>query len=383
MMNESEHSIFPPSSMDRLVNCPGSFLMTQMYPEPTDTPAAMEGTAAHWVCAELAVGNRVEIGQLAPNGIAITDEMIEGAEMFVDQIPASMMPPWGAMKQFYVEKRVDIPRVHELCWGTPDVRYHIDKRITILDYKFGHAYVDVFENYQLMAYAAGALDAVGGSDLDVVFDLTIVQPRCFHRDGPVRTWTVLASEIRGHINRMQNVCGALSSRPDDAQCSTGEHCKYCPANHACDALQRSTQSVLDFMAKPIPSDMPPGEKGLYLSRVQKAIVLLKAIGDGLEQEVEASIRRGVPVHGYDLQPGQGRTTWTRPQGEIEALGDMLGADFRKHSLITPKQAQATLKKIGIDGSVITEYSGVSSGELKLVASDSSLTRRVFGQLTKE
>jgi len=358
--------------MHRLVNCPGSFALTKLYPEREDSPASMEGTAAHWVCVELLHGRHVDVGSLAPNGIAVTEEMIEGAEMYAAIVPVELIEPDILC---HIEKPVKIPRIHPECWGTPDIWWLTKSTIHIRDYKFGHGYVDEFENDQLTAYLAGILDYLGMDDLTTYVEFTIVQPRCFHRDGPVRTWSCLASDLRGRINQMRDA--AERALRGDGECVTGEWCNYCPAAHACEALQRSTQVALSFTAAPVPSEMPPVAKGLYLRRVQQAMVLLKAIENGLEEEIEVSIRSGVPIPGYDLQSGQGRTGWSKPTAEVAALGDMLEVNFRKEAFVTPTQAKELLKKKGVDAAVIDAYSERKSGALKLVQTDMRKLKSVF------
>jgi len=54
------------------------------------------------------------------------------------------------------------------------------------------------------------------------------------------------------------------------------------------------------------------------------MVLLKAIENGLEEEIEVSIRAGVPIPDTTFKSGQGRTGWSKPNAEVAALGDILG-----------------------------------------------------------
>lgn len=371
MSDAALHSTWAPSSLDRLVHCTGSHDLCALYPEAPDSPKAMEGTAAHEVVARFTMGEHVEAGSLASNGIAITDEMIEGAEMFCDEIPD------GA--DVHIEERVAITRIHEDCWGTPDAWHLRGQTVVVLDYKFGHGVVDEFENIQLMSYAVGVLDTLGLDDQTHYVALTIVQPRCFASGGNlVRTWGCLASDLRGHMNRIR--AAVAKAEAGDGVCTSGGHCRDCSAIHACLAAQRADESVFDFTATPVPAEMTPAEKGVFLKRVEQAQALLKAMHGGLTEEVEASIRRGVFVPGWDMKPGQGKTGWIKPVAEVAALGDMLGLSLKKDALITPIQAVAALKKMGIDGSIISAYSASTVGALKLVQSD---TRRIFGGSTKE
>jgi hypothetical protein len=334
----------------------------------------MEGTAAHVVASELIHGRIVTEGTLAPNGIAVTDEMADGAEMYADVIPHEMLEP---IMLCHVEERVKIPRIHPDCWGTPDVWWLKDQTIHLVDYKFGHGYVDEFENWQLMAYGCGVLDYLNMNDATTWFEFTIVQPRCFHRDGSVRTWRVLASAIREFVKLMSHVTKLVSERPSEAQCHTGEWCRHCSALHACEAAQLGGFNVMQFIRSPIPADMPIEAKSIYLQKIKQAMELIKAIDVGLEEELEAAIRGGTNVPGFELKPGRGSTVWSKSYAEVTALGDMLGTNLRKDGLITPKQASDALKKIGLDGNVISEYSEHKSGSLKLVQSDSSKLRRIF------
>jgi len=370
----SAHSIFPPSSMHRLVKCTGSFDLCRLYPEPEDSPASMEGTAFHEVVANLVDSYAVPfvVGSLTSNGIAVTEEMVEGAEMCVEAIPFDMLDAC------HVEERVDITGIHAECFGTPDVWFYdpVKKVLNVLDWKFGHGYVEVFENYQLAAYAAGIIDSHGYDDQEIWVKFTIVQPRCFHKDGPVRTWGCKAHELRGLINIMAMACGTAAT--GQGACWTGEHCHHCTGIIGCDAAQRAGAAAFDFTAKPVPSEMSPANRGLYLTRVRQAAAMLKALDSGLSEEIERSIRNGQPVPGFTLEPGQGRTAWSKPFIEIATLGDMFGVQLRKEALLTPIQAIAALKKIGVDETVMSGYHVSTSGALKLAQTDSNVTRRIFG-----
>lgn len=371
-MSALEHSVFPPSSMRRLTKCTGSFDLCRLYPEPEDSPAAMEGTAFHEVVANLIGGASMVVGSLASNGIAVTEEMVEGAEMCVEAIPFEFL---GSCR---VEERIDIHGIHPECFGTPDVWFYdpVKRVLNVLDWKFGHGYVEVFENYQLAAYASGIMDQQGYDDQEIWVKFTIVQPRCFHKDGPVRTWGCKAHELRGMINIMAMACGTAAT--GQGVCRTGEHCRHCSGIVACDAAQRAGAAAMDFTAQPVPSEMSPADRGLYLTRVRQAATMLKALDSGLSEEIERSIRGGQSVPGFTLEPGRGSAAWSKPFNEVAALGDMLGVQLRKEALLTPIQATAALKKMGVDGSVISGYSESTSGALKLAQTDSTLTRRVFG-----
>jgi hypothetical protein len=85
------HAPLPPSAASHWVNCAGWLKMSRLFPARDDTPASLEGTAAHWVLSEAFAGRIIPISTLAPNGIAVTQEMHEGAELFLSNIPDEVM----------------------------------------------------------------------------------------------------------------------------------------------------------------------------------------------------------------------------------------------------------------------------------------------------
>ena len=70
--------------------------MNQTYPE-IETDASREGTAAHDVASRLlssaARGNcdPVQEGELLPNNVVVTAEMLESADLYVDDARAVML----------------------------------------------------------------------------------------------------------------------------------------------------------------------------------------------------------------------------------------------------------------------------------------------------
>jgi len=359
--------------MGRLIHCLGYLEMCRHYPDSEDSPAAREGTAAHWVSARLVVMDELpEIGSLAPNGVAVTEEMIEGAQLYAD-----LVLPDAERGPLHVESRVDCPTIHPECWGTPDMWcVDMSHTVRVYDYKFGHEYVEVFENPQLVTYAAGILSQLGAAAGEhLSFEFCIIQPRCYHKNGPVRTWRCTMAELRPLFERVTEACDAALD--GSACCSAGRHCRHCPVIHACPAAQQAGQSIMDFACVPIPSEMSPAALSLYLSKVKQSLSLLKSIESGIEEEAMRLTREGTNIPGYEIQPGQGRTTWNKPLSEVVVLGNLFGVNLAKEACVTPKQAEALFRKQGIDGGVIKDYSVSSAGELKLVATDSSMLRRIF------
>ena len=151
------HSILPPSGASTWRRCGLWVAMNQAYPQP-DTPESMEGNAAHWVFAEMLAGRIVCEGLIAPNGVVVTEEMIEGGELVVETVRARM--PVERFGPPRVEEAVAIPSIHAQCWGTPDIWAFSASPLVleVVDYKFGHRFVDEYENDQGVAYITGIVD---------------------------------------------------------------------------------------------------------------------------------------------------------------------------------------------------------------------------------
>jgi len=194
-----------------------------------------EGEAAHRYLSEALAGRPLPAGALAPNGYPVTEEMIEGAAaMLADGLALIQR---GA--QVVIEHPVTMPEIHEANWGTTDfgAADHYTRTLHVWDFKFGHGYVDAFENWQPIDYAVGLVRHFQLAPMyDWEIDIRIYQPRSFHPDGPVKKWRFPASDLPGYAARLREA--AHAAMQPDAPMSTGAHCTYCPARHACPALRR-------------------------------------------------------------------------------------------------------------------------------------------------
>jgi len=361
------HSIYAPSSAFRWVECHASATMEAMYPNE-ETEESREGEAAHWVAAELFLGRNMN-AKTAPNGVEIDDDMRFGAELWHTTVMAHHEIP-------HVEERLPIPRVHSECFGTPDTwTYNPVKRVLrVYDYKYGFGVVEVFENWQCLAYVCGLLDIIGAHDQEVIVEITIIQPRAFHRDGPVRNWTVKASTLRGYFNRLH-----AAANDQEPGFKSGAHCLHCKHRHNCEAAGEAALSAFEYVRDARTVELSNGGLAFELEVLRRARDAIEARLTGLEVEAFARLSQGNQVNGWALEASYGRTKWNVPAEEVVIIGEMMGFDLKKPvDCITPKQAE----KLGIDKAVIQSYSVTPSAGLKLV-SDKSLidkARAAFGVL---
>lgn len=370
------HSFLPPSGAAAWVRCPMWPTMNAQFPKEA-TPESMEGDTAHWIFAEMLSGRYHDIGAVAPNGTIITEEMIEGAELFVETL--------GKRKTFAaplnVEQPVVIKAIHKDCWGTPD-SWSFDQTLWVLDvfdYKFGHRFVDEYENYQGISYISGIINdiavqlGIGAGEIDqlTTVNFTIVQPRCFYKGNPVRTWSFRAVELRGYVNNLANAAAKATNPLCEA--ITNSECGNCPGRHACQALQQSAYRDAEYAVTSTPVQLSPAAAGLELRMMERSLERLQARVEGLQETVTTYIRQGHAVPWYKVEQGHSRKQWAMPPEQVISMGSLMGIDLSKQSVKTPNEAQ----KLGIDEAVIKAYSLNPPGKIKLVPVNSSDARRVF------
>lgn len=371
------HALLAPSGMNTTMRCSGSVQLARLYPEAEDSQDAREGVASHWAGQELLGGQLVDVGQVAPNSVVLDIDMIEGAEMYQGAVRALVPAPQG-----HIEQRVDCRFVHPHMWGTPDFWHYdpVQRVLYVFDYKYGRRFVEVFENWQLIAYAAGIMWELDLDDLTTTVHFCIVQPRSYHRDGSVRTWRVRGSDLRTYVNRLASGAEAAvmhdGSFNPNAVCTVNPGCRDCTGRRACPALHRASMAEVDQSEAPVPFDLPPAAVGVELRMIQHAMMLLTARAEGLEEQAKATMLAGTDVPHFRLERPQGREKWQRPVAEVLALGSMMGLNLAKPpEAITPTQA----RKLGLPSELTATYAGRSVGELMLVPDDGSKARKVFTQ----
>jgi len=268
-------------------------------------------------------------------------------------------------------------RCHEdiLVFSRGAHNYNPQKMIYLWDYKFGHGYVDVFENWQLVDYAAGIFRhfAINPDTMDqwhVRF--VIAQPRWYGAEGKLRKWTCAGTRLADLLDDLH--VAAMAATDTNAPFNTGDHCLYCEGAHACPALLKAGGRSVDVSERGTPHDLSPMAVGLELTTIKAAIARLEALSTGLKAQGEAYIRSGKAVTGWEFKSSSSRVDWTAPVEEVLLLGDMMGLDLRKPAEpVTPTQA---IKK-GFDASVISEYSTRMDGKKTLQPIDKNGAAKAF------
>lgn len=370
------HSILPPSGAESWVNCPMWVTMTRNYPQD-ETEASSEGNAGHWVISEMLSERTVKLGDPTPFNINVTEEMLEGFDLirkYFNEIHATN-------KWIHIEKTIECKDIHPECYGTPDLHYFDQPSNTlyIIDYKFGHKFVDEYENWQCVIYASGLVDKylkvldIKLHEVKVV--ITIVQPRCYIKGNSIRTWNVGSA---ANLTSLWDIArlAATKALEDKPASKTGKHCKHCPGRHTCQALQEDAYLSADIAKQSVPIELNISAASLELKMLESSLDLLQARIEGLKEFVTNKIKQGnkASFHTIEEVSGKGRD-WSLSVEEIITLGKLFELDLSKLSTITPTQAI----KLGLPKDLVESNSAVKPGSSKLVETNFKNVKRVFGE----
>ena len=367
------HSEIGASGMHRWSKCPGSVRQSKGLPN-YNSEEADEGTCAHGL-AEVALKfqkiplktylNTVRIG--GERKFTVGDEMIQGVKLYADTVLGYVK---AADDVLFVEVQFNLSAVHPGLFGTADavVWSPSTKTLYVIDLKYGAGLpVDVKNNVQLKYYALGAL-LQGKYPAEKVV-MVIVQPRCEHPDGPVRTDELDIYEMLAFDSELKEY--AVATEKPDAPLSAGTHCRWCRAARvpgACPELERQQAELvaMEFPVVGVTTDFTPAlaydpvklSKGLVLADTIEAKI--KLMREFAYQEACA----GRTPPGWKIVAKRAQRHW---KNEGEAAGfvtDVLGLSvddvMTPSELRSPAQVEKLLKKKDrelLDGIVVKKSSG--------------------------
>jgi len=390
------HSLLAPSSAATWLACHGSVIMRASAGLPSETSdAAEEGTAAHFVASTIL--ETIKDGRTTaqtpaqwaewlgvdPDGTTITEDMVKGALLYVDYIIDNDL----LNDESLIEAKLEIPSIHPDCYGFVDFVGFKGGEIHVVDFKYGFANVDAFKNKQLIAYYAGVADLIGLNGLEdqstkVVFH--IVQPRCFHGDGPIKKWATRASDLRGEVNKLSAAAHeAMGSSPTTA---SGTQCRYCPARHCCESSRRAAVAGIAYRDVATPHPLTDQALAFELPDLRNAVADLKYRLEALEEEAVARIKAGKTITGVTAVPRLGQRKFTVDSESVFSLGEIAGVSLKTDpSPVTPAEAERRLMKAGMSKKEASEYLSsivkTPSIGMKIQIDDGAIAEKVFSKET--
>lgn len=369
------HAPLPPSSAARIVACHGSAQAEARYPDEK-TQDSLEGDAAHWAGAELLRGQPVALGQVAPNGVVLNNEMIDAAEMWAEHVRGGEGAHWvyGHVEETFP------PALHPDNWGTPDYALaSVDeavKTVYIDDFKYGHRFVDERWNWQLLNYAVLVAARYGHlSDDSTRLIMTIVQPRNYHRRGPIRTFTCTLGEARAKIAELSAALVAASQPGALVTASDPDQCFDCKARHECEAFIQSGHAAVALSSSPLPLVMSARAMKIQRKLLMRAEKTIKGLREGIDQSIMAAIKRGEVTLGMGVEFTPGKVVWNDDAATtgLPQAARALNVPIEKPAFITPTQAL----KAGLDPEIVKLYSRRNYGAAELVEFDEDSAANVF------
>jgi hypothetical protein len=325
------HSPLGASGAERWMSCPGSVNLLKQYNLPeTDEPEYRSwGTSAHeaaYTCLRDSLEAWELIGQQFGKHVVDT-EMSTTIQEYLDEC-RSLVGEGGSQ---HLEFAIDAPDFHPQFYGTLDFGC-VDatkERLKVRDFKTGAGVaVDVEWNPQLLYYAYGLLRHY---PTVTEVELGIVQPRGFHPDGTVRTWTIDADSVRTWAK--ETLLPAMHRTELDSDLDAGPHCRFCPAKLICPLMVSLFGAAMTQDPKIVPQLHIQS-----LGRSYKYVAAVKSYLKALEEEVLRRNLTGETVPGTKLVQKKANRVWKDgAQAELESA---VGKDiYTEPELRTPAQVE--------------------------------------------
>lgn len=321
----ASHAKFSPSSAKRYLNCTPALMLEQQF-EDEQSPYAAEGSAGH-ALAEHLIKKHLKIRSKRPVSDYYTDELLEAVDEYVgycvEQIEDAKQECSDPV--FEVERRTDISRHIEGCFGTADMVIVTDRKIHVIDLKLGKGVmVDAESNEQLMVYGLGVLDFYEILyDIDTV-ELTIVQPRLEH----LSTWEISVEELKAWAESELEPKAQMALL-GEGEFKAGDHCRFCKARFTCRARAEEylKMAQMEFAEPALLSD----------EEIAEVLTKADALKKWAEEVYTYAQNEAVTNHrqwpGFKLVLGKSNRKYTDEEEVAEAAKKAGYTDIFKTSLI--------------------------------------------------
>lgn len=308
---ERAHALLSASSSHRWLSCPPSAVLADKNPQPADSPAAAEGTAAHEL-AEHKLRKILRQRSEYPASDLIDEDMQDHVDGYVgyviDQYKAARARTPDA--QILIEQRLDFSDIVPGGFGTGDALIIDDTTLHIIDLKYGlGVLVDADNNPQMKLYALGALNMLGYLyDVEEVA-MTIYQPR---RDN-ISTWRCSVEDLHTWAAEVVAPTAALAAE-GKGEFKAGEWCGFCPIKATCRARAEENLKLAQREFTP-----PPELTAAEIADVLTQLPGLKKWAADVEKYANtAAIDHGTRFPGFKLVAGRSVRKYTDQQAVAEA-----------------------------------------------------------------
>lgn len=322
-MSPAKHAMLSASSAHRWLNCTPSARLEQEF-KGRQTEAAAEGTAAH-ALAEYKLRRALHQQAKRPISRYANSEMDEYTEDYAQFVQEAIAEAkrYCADPVVHIEQRLDFSDYVPDGFGTGDCVIVADRRLHIIDFKYGQGVlVEAEHNPQMMLYALGALHVYDALyDVDEV-SMTIYQPRRAN----VSTWTISVDELRAWAENELRPRAQLAYAGEGEYCP-GEWCMFCRAAVKCRARAEDKLRLAqyEFAQPPLLTD---DEIAGILGKLDD---LVRWATDIREYALNAALS-GVHFDGWKVVEGRANRRYTDEAAAAQAV-IATGHDPYEHRLL--------------------------------------------------
>ena len=332
----SNHAVLSASGAHRWLNCLPSARLELEFVN-NESSAAAEGTAAHALC-EHKLKKALHMRSKRPVSVYNSDEMEEHSDAYVEFV----MEQLELAKQsctdplILIEQRLDFSCYVPQGFGTGDCIIIADKKLHIIDFKYGMGVlVDAVDNPQMKLYALGALEIYDSLyDIEEV-SMTIFQPR---REN-VSTWTIRVEDLKDWAEKELKP-RAKKAYDGEGEYLPGEWCTFCRAAVKCRARAEEKLKLAqsEFKLPPLLTDSEIEE---VLSKLSD---LTKWANEIIAYATDAAVNHGKEWHGFKVVEGRS----VRKFKDEDAVAEVAKAngykDIFRQSLITLTEMERLMGK---------------------------------------
>lgn len=332
----SDHAVLSASGAHRWLNCLPSARLELEFVN-NESSAAAEGTAAHALC-EHKLKKALHMRSKRPVSVYNSDEMEEHSDAYVEFV----MEQLELAKQsctdplILIEQRLDFSCYVPQGFGTGDCIIIADKKLHIIDFKYGMGVlVDAVDNPQMKLYALGALEIYDSLyDIEEV-SMTIFQPR---REN-VSTWTIRVEDLKAWAEKELKP-RAKKAYDGEGEYLPGEWCTFCRAAVKCRARAEEKLKLAqsEFKLPPLLTDSEIEE---VLSKLSD---LTKWANEIIAYATDAAVNHGKEWHGFKVVEGRS----VRKFKDEDAVAEVAKAngykDIFRQSLITLTEMERLMGK---------------------------------------
>ena len=289
--------------------------------------------------------------------IDVNEDMVEAVYVYVMKIREIMLKHNAPYEYMSVERSFVMDHVDPEARGTTDCMIEIPFEVLYtIDLKAGKGVpVEVKSNPQCKYYSVGGYYSTG-QEVDEIVDI-IVQPLCFHPDGPVREDRYLTSTAKAFSHVLKKAIE--KTRKKTAPLKSGYHCRWCPsiAKADCPEIDKRALTIAQSEFKTIDQVVElPAVASLPIEKLIAALEFGKLFKDWQEaiySYLHNLADQGIEIPGHKLVAKKANRAWENEEAAKHELEIVLGAkgaykEPPPPKLLTPAMAEKAYKKLKRD-----------------------------------